>query len=80
MVIFIRTVVAQCEVKIDWNRSWNKFLGCYWYVLLMYILLSHSAHTHKKQKQKNRERNSNGVMLQEKIIVKAINALRGERI
>jgi hypothetical protein len=46
----------------------------------MYILLSHSAHTHTKQKQKNGERDSNGVMLQEKMIVKAINALRGEHI
>lgn len=32
MVIVIRTMVAQCEVKIDWNRSWNKFLGYYWYM------------------------------------------------
>ena len=46
----------------------------------MYILLSHSAHTHKKQKPKNGERDSHGVMLQEKMIVKAINALRSERI
>ena len=56
MVIVIRTVVAQCEVKIDWNRSWNKFLGCYWYVLLMYIFLSHSAHTHTKNRNKRTER------------------------
>lgn len=49
-------------------------------VLLMYILLSHSAHTKKQKHKKNGGRDSNGVMMQEKMIVKAINALRGERI
>lgn len=49
-------------------------------VINVHFTLPLCTHTHKKQKQKNRERNSNGVMLQEKIIVKAINALRGERI